>query len=333
MVLVTGGTGFLGAYIIKELVRKGYDVRAIRRHGRIPFFIEKEIFDNVEWVEADVLDVVGLDEAMKDVDSVIHSAGIVSFHRHDREEMYKVNVEGTANVVNLALENNVRRLVHISSISAIGRMGNGERVSEEKTWSESTLNTHYGISKKKAEMEIWRGIGEGLNAVIVNPSTILGFGDWSNGSCAIFRRIYKEFTWYTDGVNGFVGVEDAARAIVLLMESDLSNERYIINADNWEFQKLFQTIAQGFNKKPPSSKAGTLMGEMAWRIEKFRAFLSNNKPLLTRETAKIALSKTFFLNDKILKDLPGFSFTPLEESILISCKKYEQAIKAMQLKL
>ena len=192
-VLVTGGTGFIGAYILKELVEKGYTVRAIRRSNKLPFFISIDILNKVEWVNGDVLDVISLNEAMQGVDAVIHSAALVSFDKGERKQMYNTNVDGTANVVNLALENGIKKLVHISSISALGRTATGEKVNEEKKWVESKLNSHYGISKNKAEMEVWRGMGEGLDAVIINPSTVLGFGNWHDSSCAIFKNSYKDF--------------------------------------------------------------------------------------------------------------------------------------------
>jgi dihydroflavonol-4-reductase len=332
-ILVTGGTGFLGAYIIKELVEKGYNVRGIRRSAKLPFFLPKNILDKIEWVTGDVLDVDALDEAMKDIDAVIHSAAIVSFNKRNRKEMYQVNVEGTANVVNLALENNVKKLVHVSSIAALGRTASGDHVNEEKKWVQSKLNTHYAISKQKAEIEVWRGTAEGLNAVVVNPSTILGYGDWHAGSCSLFKRIYKQFGWYSSGVNGFVDVEDVARATVLLMESDISEERFIISSDNWEFRRLFSTIAETFGKKPPGREATPFLSGIAWRMEKMKTFFSKHPPLLTRETTKIALSKTYFQNEKILRALPGFSFLSLEQSIKKACKNYEEAIKNMQLKL
>ncbi|TAL51442.1 MAG: NAD-dependent epimerase/dehydratase family protein [Chitinophagaceae bacterium] len=337
-ILVTGGTGFLGAYIIKELVEKGYTIRAIRRNNkpdsyRVPFFIPSHIFEKVEWVSGDVLDVVSLDEAMKGTDAVIHSAAVISFFKKERQNMYQVNVEGTANVVNLALENNITRLVHISSIAALGRMASGDHVTEEKKWAESKTNTHYAISKNKAEIEVWRAAAEGLNMVILNPSTIIGYGDWNNGSGAIFKNVYKEFPWYTCGINGFVDVEDVAKVTVKLLESDITNERFIVNGDNWDFQHLFNVIADGFGKKHPSREATPFLSNVAWRLEKVKSLLTGNKPLLTKETAKLALSKTYWENDKILKALPGFSFTPLEESIQKACKKYEEAIKTMQLTL
>jgi len=329
-VLVTGGTGFLGSYIIKELVEKGYSVRAIRRSNKFPSFIPKEMFDKVEWVEGDVLDVVTLQDAMDGVDTVIHAAAIVSFVKKGRKKMYQVNVEGTANVVNMALEKNVRRLIHVSSVAALGRTAGGGHVNEEKKWEESKINTHYAKSKYKAELEVWRGVSEGLSAVILNPSTILGYGDWDTGSCAIFKTIYEEFKWYSPGINGFVDVKDVTRVAVLLMESDINEQRFIVSGDSWSFKKLMDVIADGFGKKHPSRKTTHFLMSVAWRLEKLKSFVSGKTPLLTKESARVAQSKTFFENDKLLGALPGFSFTPLEETIKKSCKKYLGTIHAMQ---
>jgi dihydroflavonol-4-reductase len=321
-VFVTGGTGFLGSYLIKELVAKGYTVKSLRRSNKLPFYIDKNIFDSVQWVDGDILDVIALDAAMQDVDAVIHAAATVSFHKKDRGIMYKTNVEGTANVVNAAIENDIARFVHVSSIAAIGRSSTGDVVDEEKKWQGSKTSTHYAISKYRAEMEAWRGYGEGLNMVIANPSTILGYGDWNSSSCAMFKNVYKEFPWYSDGINGFVDVEDVARAIVLLMENNVSGERYIINGDNWAFRELFNTVADGFGKKRPWKQATPLLGQIAWRLEKIKSWFSGKRPLLTRETARVAHSKTYFSNRKILEALPGFSFTPLKQSIENACRKY-----------
>lgn len=321
-ILVTGGTGFLGAYILKDLIEHGYAVRAIRRSRKMPAFIPAAICDKVEWVDGDVLDVVALEEALEGVDAVIHSAAVVSFARRDRKNMYQVNVEGTANVVNLLLEKNIKRLVYISSVAALGRTPQKSHVNEEKKWEDTAHNTHYAKSKHKAELEIWRGISEGLNAVILNPSTILGYGDWNNSSCAIFKTVYKEFSWYTPGNNGFVDVEDVARAAVLLMESGISEQRYIVNGDNWPFKKLQDSIAEGFGKKKPKYKTTPLLLALAWRMERIRSVVSGARPLLTRESARVAHSQTWFENAKILNALPGFSFTPLEQSIQKACEKY-----------
>ncbi len=173
-------------------------------------------------------------------------------------------------------------------------------------------------------MEVWRAMGEGLQAVIVNPSTILGYGDWNSSSCAIFKTVYSEFPWYTSGINGFVDVEDVAKAIVLLAEKNVSGERFILSADNWSFQQLLATIADGFGKRRPMKHATPVLGSIAWRIEKVKKMFSRKLPLLTRESARVAQSKTHFDNGKILRALPEFSFTPLQQTISKACENYLQ---------
>jgi dihydroflavonol-4-reductase len=321
-ILVTGGTGFIGAYIIKALVEKGYRVKAIRRSNTLPFFIDAALLQQVEWVSGDVLDIVALENAMQDCDAVIHAAAMVSFTKEERMDMYKTNVDGTANVVNTCLLLNIKKLLYVSSVAALGRTAAGDEVTEEKKWEPSKINTHYAISKHMAEMELWRAVGEGLNAVVINPSTVLGFGDWKQSSSAIFRNVYNEFPWYTNGINGFVAVEDVANAAVLLLESTISNQRFIVNGENWSFKQLFTSIADGLQKKHPTKEATPFLGEIAWRLEKIKALFTGNKPLLTKESARVAHSKTYFSNQKILAALPGFSFTPLQTAIAAACKKY-----------
>ena len=329
-ILVTGGTGFLGAYIIKELVANGYAVRAIRRTGKLPGYISKQIFDKVEWVDGDILDISSLETAMDGIDIVIHSAAVVSFIKKERERMYRVNVDGTANIVNIALEKNVRRLIHISSVAALGRTAGGGHVNEEKQWEESKVNTHYAKSKYKAELEVWRGFAEGLSGVILNPSTILGYGDWHNGSAAIFKKVYEEFKWSTPGLNGFVDVEDVAKVVLIFTKNDITEQRFIVNGDNWYFEKLQGTIADAFGKKRPAKKASLSLMNIAWRLEGAKSLFTGSKPLLTKESVRVANSKTHFENDKILKVLPDFSFTPLEETIKKTCMLYLGTINAKQ---
>ena len=326
-VLVTGGTGFIGAYIIQELITKGYSVKALHRRNNFPFYISKETLSKVEWIQGDILDVVTLENAMENVDAIIHSAAIVSFDKKLREQMYRINVEGTANVVNLALEKNIKRLIHISSVAAIGRTAKGQTVDEEKKWVTSSLNTHYAISKQKSEMEVWRAMAEGLSAVIVNPSTVLGFGNWNSSSTAIFKNIYHGFSWYSEGENGFVDVKDVAEVAVALIDAEITGQRFILNGDNWPFRKLFNSIADQFKKPQPHRLATPFLGEIAWRLEHLKSYFSGHRPLLTKESAKVAHSRSNFDNSKILKALPGFNFTPLQQTIEIACGQYEQAIK------
>jgi len=327
-ILVTGGTGFLGAYIIKELVEKNYTVRAIRRSNKLPFFIPQAIFEKVEWIDGDVLDICLLQELMEGVDTVIHAAAKVSFVSNERNEMFKTNIEGTANTVNIALEKNVRRFIHVSSVASLGRTKNGETVDEQNPWAERKFNTNYGISKYAGEMEVWRAIGEGLNAVIVNPSTIIGYGDWNSSSCAIFKTVYDELPWYTHGINGFVDVEDVARAVVQLAETEIVGERFILNGENYSFRKLFDSIADGFGKKHPHREATPILAAMAWRLEKIKTLISGKPSILTKESARVAQSKTYFNNGKIKKYLPGFVFTPLEQTIQKACASYQKNLKS-----
>ena len=321
-ILVTGGTGFLGAYIINELVEKGYTIRAIHRNGAIPFYLPAAIRDKVEWVRCDVRDPIGLEDAMTGADAVIHAAAKISFLPKERRELWNINIDGTANVVNTALALGIRRFLYVSSVAALGRTGGNEEVTEEKSWENSRYNTNYAISKFYGEMEVWRAIGEGLPGIIANPSTILGYGDWNNTSCAIFRSVYNEFPWYTEGINGFVDVRDTAKAIVRLLESNINGERYILSGDNWSWRHLFETMAKEFGKKPPTREATPFLTALAWRTERVKSLLTGRSALLTRESARVAASKTLFSNRKILQLLPDFRFTPLDETIRAACHAY-----------
>jgi len=327
-VFITGGTGFLGTYIISELLNKGYRVKAIRRSNKIPFFMPADIANNVEWIEGDILDIIRLAEVMEGSDIVIHAAAKVSFIAKERKEMYKTNIDGTINVVNVALEKKIKKLIYISSVAALGRRDDGAMINEGKQWEETKLFTHYAISKYHAEMEVWRAIAEGLDAVVINPSTILGYGDWNTTSCALFKSAYNEFPWYTNGANGFVDVHDVAKIVVLLLQNNISAERFLISSDNWSFRQLLNSIADGFAKKHPSKEASALLGSIAWRIEKLKSLFTGQRPLLTKESAKIAQSKAHFDNSKIQQYLPGFTFTPLKLSIDQACKAYLQHMQS-----
>lgn len=334
MVFITGGTGFIGSYIIKQLVEAGQPVLALRRSATLPQHIDAAVWEKVQWLDGDVLDVVALADAMQQCSAVIHAAAVVSFHKKDVARMQQVNVEGTANVVNAALESGtVQRMVHISSVAALGRTKEGITKDETTEWKDGSNNTAYARSKHAAELEVWRGLAEGLEGIILNPSTVLGYGNWHQSSCAIFKNAYKEFPWYTDGVNGFVGVQDVAAAAVAALNNDINGERFIVNAENRPFKWVFDQIASGFGKKAPHKKASAFMGEVAWRLEAAKHLLGGPSPLLTAETAKVARSKTSFNNSKLLHALPRFTYQPLEEIIRASCAQYQQAIAAGRLTL
>ena len=246
MILVTGATGLLGTELIQQLSSQNKAVKALYRNTPPTFS-----HPTLEWVEGDIMDIVFLEELMENIDTVYHCAGLVSFSPKDIERLYKINVEGTANVVNACLNCGIKKLVHVSSVASIGRMPNSAVIDENTVWNSGDKNSEYAKSKHNGEMEVWRGVAEGLNAVIVNPSIILGAGDWNVGSTKIFKTVYNEFAWYSSGVNGFVDVQDVASVMILLMESDIVNQRFILNADNLAYKDLFTSIAKCWNKKPP----------------------------------------------------------------------------------
>ena len=319
MVFVTGGAGLVGSALLKQLLHeKQGPIKALYRTS-MPLLLSEEEKQKIDWIKGDVLDVNLLDEVMQQCEEVYHCAAVVSYHSSRRQQMYKINIEGTANMVNMALENNIRKFVHVSSIAAVGKTADGQAITEKAEWTEETNSSHYGKTKFLSEMEVWRGIGEGLNAVVVNPSVILGESNWENGSVAIFKKMWEEFPWYSSGAKGFVDAKDVANAMISLMKSDISAERFILNGDNLSFQHLFNKVAKGFNKKAPQKLAKPWMGELVWRMETLKAMFSNKEPLLTKETADAAQSISTYDATKIQRLLPGFAYTPIDETVQRTC--------------
>lgn len=322
MILVTGGTGFLGSHLLRTLVSAGQEVRCIYRK-RIQQNVPLEVARYVDWQPADLLDVVSLDEAMEGVDRVYHCAGMVSFDPGDRDALQAVNIKGTANLVNACLEHGIKKLVHVSSVAALGRVIPGKKIDETFHWEDSRHNTGYAVTKYRGEMEVWRGIGEGLRAVIVNPTILIGPSpSWEDASAKLIKNSYEGFRWYTRGVNGFVDVEDVARAMMALMESDVSGERFIVNADNWSYEDFFKAIHRHLQSARSLKFAAPWMGEILWRVEMLRGRLSGHAPKLTRDMAKTARIKVYYDPAKLLRFLPGFSFRPLEKTISDTCRAF-----------
>ncbi len=318
MILVTGGTGLVGSHLLKELVRLGKPVKALYRRKPSSLLSEQEI-NKIEWVQGDILDVSLLNGVMKEVEQVYHSAAIVSFNPSRRSELFKINVEGTANVVNAALDGSVKKLVHVSSVAAMGRIRNNQVINETMYWTPETSNSHYGRSKYLAELEVWRGIAEGLPAVIVNPTIIFGAGNWLQGSSRIFKTVYDEFPWYTRGMSGFVDVRDVSKAMILLMEGDVVGERFILSAGNHFYRDVFNQIATEFGKRPPHRQVTPFLASLVWRMSWLKATLAKQEPMLTRETARTAQATAQFDNSKFLRFFPDFSYIPVDQSIKDTC--------------
>ena len=320
MILVTGGAGLLGKVLIKTLLNDGENVRAIYHNTPL----EINTVTNFQSLKCDILDVYALEDAMQGITEVYHCAGLVSFNTKDEKKLYSINVEGAANVVNAALNANVRKFVHVSSVAALGRLRPGEIINEKMDWTPETSNSKYGYSKYLGEMEVWRGVAEGLNAVVINPSIILGAGNWNEGSTKIFKSVYDEFPWYTEGTTGFVDVQDVANAMMQLMQSDITAEKFIVSAENISYKEIFTLMANAFGKKVPSKKVTAFIATFTWRLENIKSKFTGIAPLLTKETANTAITKVQYDNSKLLKALPQFNYTPITTSINGICKQLLQ---------
>lgn len=321
MILITGGAGLLGSELINQLLAAGEKIKAI--YNRTPLSISHA---NLHTVPCDILDVCALEEIMQDVTQVYHCAGYVSFAPDAVEKLYKINVEGTANLVNAALEAGVSKFVHVSSVASLGRYNVSGLVHEKMQWVNGNKNSKYAFSKYLGEMEVWRAIAEGLNALIVNPSIILGAGNWNDGSTAIFKTGFNELAWYTGGNSGFVDVKDVAAVMITLMESDISAERFIVNGHNSAYRNVFNLIADGFNKKRPYKKLTPLLAALAWRLEKIKTIFTKKQPLITRETVTSAMESVSYDNSKFQKLFPSFRYRSLEETISRCCSNLQQKL-------
>lgn len=322
MILVTGGSGLLGTVLIDTLLKQGKKVKAIYNKTALPDFNNT----NLEQVQCDILDVITLEEVMQGMQQVYHCAGLVSFRKKDVQRLYKINVEGTANVVDAAISAGVQKMVHVSSVAALGRIRVNEVINEKMQWTPETSNSRYGQSKHLGEMEVWRGIAEGLNAVIINPTIILGPGNWNDGSTAIFKSAYNEFPWYTTGTTGFVDVRDVVNAMISLMEGDISGEKFVISGHNETYRNIFNGIADAFQKKRPHKKVTPFLAKMVSMLEALKSKFTGKEPLVTKETAATAMATANFDNSKLFKFLPQFQYHDLSQTIDYSCRALQQKL-------
>jgi nucleoside-diphosphate-sugar epimerase len=335
-VLITGCTGLLGTHVAQKFISEGYRVRGLRRTNSEQA-LPRENTSPIEWVNGDILDIPSLEAAVASVDVVVHAAALVSFSPGEKDQLYKVNVEGTANVVNVCLKQGIKKFCHVSSIAALGRSAaaiaaNKELgfqseivVDEEAKWEDSPYNSHYAQSKYLAELEVWRGMAEGLNAVVVNPSLILGAGDWNRSSSQVFRYVWQEKPFYTDGQVNWVDVRDVAEIIFLLMEAEVWAKRFILSAGNTSFQHLFYDIADCFHKKWPHIRVSASAAQILWRLEWIRSQLTRKAPLITRETARLAALSLRYDNEKIRREL-GFDFRSISDTIQWCCENYQKQL-------
>ena len=314
-ILVTGGTGLLGSYVLGLLVNQGFTNISATCRANSPFDLVKEVKDKIRWQEGDLTDGYFVQDAMVGVQQVYHCAAVVSYDARERDEMMRVNIESTTNLVNEALHVSVEKFVHVSSIASLGRRKNMPIISENTKWERSPMNSNYAISKYLSEMEVWRGAAEGLKVAIVNPSVIVGGGFWDKGTARFFKNIANGFKFYPVGGTGFVDVRDVADFMVKLMDSNLHNERYILNGENLSYEAFFKLVSSSIDAKMPSIKVNGFIQRVAWRVEWLRARLLNTTSTITKETAENSARTWQFDNAKSLAAFEGFEYRPIAESV------------------
>lgn len=322
MIFVTGGTGLIGSFLIRKLLADGASLKVLYRQ-EIPLIFGEEP-RQIEWIKGDILDTALLRQIIPHVDQVYHCAGLVSYAPQDAALLKEINVTGTANIVDACLEKPGIKLCHVSSVAAIGHGKGSIQLNENTQWDANTPHSHYASSKYFGELEVWRGISEGLRAVIVNPSVVLGPAtDWSRSSTQLFKYVYEEHCFYTAGSANFVDVRDVVKAMVALQASEITAERFILNAGLLSYQSFFEKVARCLQKKAPSVKVPGFLTEIIWRAEQVRSLFTRKRPLITKETARIAKKKHVYSNEKIKSQL-NFEFIPVEQTIEWCCQEIKQ---------
>lgn len=331
MILVTGGTGLVGSHLLYKLATKNEKLRAIYRSKhkldivkRVFSYYTKEIdvlFNKIEWFEADILDVPQLTEAFTDISLVYHCAAFVSFEPNKYTLLRRTNIEGTANIVNIALKTDVTKLCYVSSIATLGESLNQDPIQETTYWNPEADNNVYAITKYGAEMEVWRATQEGLHAVIVNPGVILGAGIWNHGTGTFFKQIHNGLKYYATGGTGFVDVEDVTSIMIALMQSNITNENFILVSENWSYKQFLDNIAKALQVNPPHKKVSSGLAQIAWRLDWLNNKLTGKRRKLSKQMANTINNISVYSNKKITKTL-NYKWTPITQSISTISKRY-----------
>ncbi len=326
-ILITGITGLVGSAFAKMAIEQGHSVRGLCRPNAQTDILG-DIANKIKFFEGDVLDVLSLEKAIEGVDWVFHAAAMVSFDPRDRNHMTKINIEGTANMVNVSLTSGVKRFCFVSSVAALGRQPlalldkhKPTPINEDQKWIAESENSHYGFTKFQAECEVWRAMAEGLPAFIINPSIIIGEGKWSQSSAQLFKYVYDENKFYTTGNLNYVDIADLTSITLALFTKNADNQRYIINAGNVPYDVFFKKVALRFSRKTPAFKLNNWQIGILWRLENLRSLLTGSRPLVTKETAHTAKLNLFFENKKVVSEL-NFAFRSLENSLDRICPYY-----------
>jgi nucleoside-diphosphate-sugar epimerase len=320
MILITGCNGLIGSFITRNLLSKKYYIRALKRPSGDLSLIG-DVVNKIDWVEGDVTDINILEKSLKGIETVIHCAALVSFSSQDRKKLFKINAEGTANIINASLNRGVKEFIHISSVAALGRKKNLTHINENSVWENSDYNTNYAISKYQAELEAWRGMEEGLNVTVLNPSVVLGPGDWEKGSTKIFQYVWNQGKFYSEKKLNFVDVRDISDVVEQLVANEKAyGKRFILNGGQISYKDFFDKVANNFNKKAPYIKAKPWLGELAWRLGALKTFFTGKPSLITKETVKLSQQNFSYDNSKIC-DFLNFHFRTADETINWVCRE------------
>ena len=332
MILVTGGTGLVGCHLLYLLIKKDKKVLALHRKNSNLEKVKKvfssysknseKLFAKINWIEGDINDLESLSIAFKNIEEVYHCAAFISFDKRDLESMVKINVEGTANMVNVALDNNIKKFCYVSTIAAIG-LSTNKYTDEETEWVDNS--NPYSQTKKNAEMEVWRGIFEGLNATIVNPGVIIGSGFWKRGSGAFFTQISRGMNYYPTGKTGFICVKDVVKIMHELMEKNIFSDRFILVAENWSFKKFFHHVSISLNLTPPKKEAGKLLMIIALILDFINSKISGKRRKLNSSSIESSTSTSHYSNAKISSKL-DYNFIKIEKSIEETCEVFKNQL-------
>ncbi len=336
MILVTGSTGLVGAHLLYKLASNNEKVKAIYRNSHKLDNVKNvfstytddynTLFNSIEWVEADILDIPSLSEAFKNVSYVYHCAAFVSFEPDKYQLLRRTNIEGTANIVNFCISNNIIKLCYVSSIATIGSSLNNEPITEKTEWNPEVDNSVYAITKYGAEMEVWRATQEGLNAVIINPGVILGAGIWEYGSGSLFKKAYKGLKYFTSGTISLIDINDVVSIMIQLLKSDIVNERFILVAENWNYKQFLQTLAKSVNAKIPEKLASKKLLKLTWKLDWLKSKITGRHRQLTKQIAYSLSSKTNYSSNKIKMSL-NYTFKDINKSIIEIGNLYLKQVK------
>lgn len=332
MILITGATGLVGCHLLLELLQNDVQVRALHRKGSdmervkrvLTYYTHdaESLFDKIQWYQADLLDLAELDAAFQGVTEVYHCAALISFDPADKDRLYDTNVIGTTNIVNLCIQYGIRKICHVSSIAALGDALEHEIITEEVDWDEQTV-ANYAITKYRAEMEVWRGVQEGVPAVIVNPGIIIGPGFWHTGSGTLFKMVAKGQRWYPPGGTGIVTINDVIRSMTALMDSHIQNERFILVNKNMTYKEIFSMIAREFDMPPPDRALKLWQLKVMLPLDWLRAKLRGKSRRLTSDNIRGVSRRKVYDGQKIVNTLP-FTYELISEAVYASCQIYKK---------